>query len=516
MSFYITTPLYYVNDTPHLGHAYTTVICDVLNRYHKLFGKNTFLLTGTDEHGQKVQSAAQKRGVSTQKHVTEYALHFQNLWKDLHIQEDFFIRTTMDFHKKVVQSCLQDLWDQQKIYKKDYEGLYCENEEIFYTSKELVDGKTPLGHTVSLIKEENYFFKMSNYQDQLIRHIEDNPQFIQPYSRRNEILGFLKQPLGDLSISRPKSRLSWGIQLPFDSHHVTYVWFDALLNYASAVGYRQEDKQDMFKEFWPQAIHVIGKDILLTHAVYWPTMLMALDVPLPKQIFAHGWWLTNNDEKMSKSKKDAIKPLDIKSIIGVYGLRYFLTRNIHFGNDAQFKTSLAIDCVNTELSNNLGNLLSRISKLVEKGFDGVIPKGSQNQQSTKKLMIQALALAENVKTAIESMAPQKAVEYVVQFLHTVNRYLEEFHPWTLLKEDPHYKQEGRVVSEVLYSCLESLRIVGILFSPIMPLKMQELLQRLSWDQSLKFEDAKIWGLLKAGTLIKRGDVLFPRIDTSSK
>ena len=434
MSFYITSPLYYVNDTPHIGHAYSTVICDVFSRYHKLFGEQTFFLTGTDEHGQKVENAARIRGVSAQEHVTEYAQHFQDLWKDLQIEEDFFIRTTMDFHKKVVQSCLQELWDKQKIYKKDYEGLYCESEEIFYTSKELIDGKTPLGHTVKLIKEENYFFKMSDYQDRLIRHIQQNPKFIQPSSRRNEILGFLKQPLGDLSISRPKSRLHWGIEIPFDPQHVTYVWFDALLNYASAVGYRQDDKQDLFKEFWPQAIHIIGKDILVTHAVYWPTMLMALEAPLPQQIFAHGWWLIDSGEKMSKSKKGSINPLDIKDLIGVHGLRYFLTRNINFGKDAQFKTNLAIHCVNTELANNLGNLFSRVGKLVEKNFQGVIPHYSQDHPATKKLISQAPKLVDDVKQAIEEMAPHKAVDCVIDFLNSINRYLEDLQPWALLKD----------------------------------------------------------------------------------
>ena len=337
MSLYITTPLYYVNDIPHIGHAYTTVICDVIRRYHRLFKEDAFFLTGTDEHGQKVQNAAKQRCLPVEDHIEECVCHFQELWKTLQIREDFFMRTTMQFHKEAVQSCLQELWDKGEIYKKDYEGFYCESEEIFYTVKELIDDKTPLGNTVSLVKEENYFFKMSKYQNQLIEHIEKNPNFIRPLSKKNEVLGFLKKPLGDLSISRPKTRLNWGIELPFDKDHVTYVWFDALLNYATAVGYRQENRQKTFNLLWPHAFHVIGKDILITHAVYWPTMLMALKTSLPKGIFAHGWWLTDSNEKMSKSKKNVIKPLDIKDIIGPSGLRYFLTRSIHFGNDAQFK-----------------------------------------------------------------------------------------------------------------------------------------------------------------------------------
>lgn len=514
MSFYITTPLYYVNDTPHIGHAYTTVICDVLHRYHQLFGENTFLLTGTDEHGQKVQNAAKKRGVPVEQHVTEYALHFQELWKELAIKESFFMRTTMDFHKKVVQSCLQELWDQQKIYKKDYEGLYCESEEIFYTPKELVDGKTPLGNSVSLIKEANYFFKMSECQDQLIEHIQQNPTFIQPTTRRNEILGFLKQPLGDLSISRPKSRLKWGIEIPFDTEHVTYVWFDALLNYASAVGYRQNDKQELFNKFWPQAIHVIGKDILVTHAVYWPTMLMALKCPIPKQIFAHGWWLTDQNEKMSKSKKNVIKPLDIKEVIGVHGLRYFLTKGTALGNDAKFDADLVIHCINTDLANNLGNLFSRVSKLVEKAFEGKIPcgvHGKEGQPATKQLRQEALQVSKDARRAIEAMAPQKAIEHIMHFLTQTNRYLEQMHPWVLMKENPHQKEDGPV-GEILYACIESLRIAGILLYPVMPAKMRDLLQRLGWDATPCFEDAQKWGLLKPHFCIQKGSLLFPRIE----
>ena len=514
MSFYITTPLYYVNDSPHIGHAYSTVICDVLHRYHLLFGEDSFLLTGTDEHGQKVENAATKRGLPIEQHIDEYAKHFQDLWAELEIKESFFMRTTMDFHKKVVQSCLQELWDKGEIYKKNYEGLYCESEEIFYTTKELKDGKSPLGNPVHKIKEENYFFRMSKYQEELKDHIEQNPHFIQPDSKRNEVLGFLKQPLEDLSISRPKSRLKWGIEIPFDTQHVTYVWFDALLNYASAIGYRQKEKQDQFHQFWPQAIHIIGKDILITHAVYWPTMLMALQAPLPKQIFAHGWWLTENNEKMSKSKNKVLKPLEVKNIIGVHGLRYFLTKSINFGNDAHFKTNLAIDCINTDLSNNLGNLLSRTSTLVEKGFQGLIPICVANQPPTKKLIAQAESLAPRVKEAIDSLAPQKAPHLIMHFLNATNSYLEEMKPWIALKElkaNPHLKDQQILAAEALYSCLEALRISAILLYPIMPVKMKVLLERINWQVAPCFQDAQKWGLLQEGTAIKKSCPLFPRI-----
>ncbi len=505
MSYYITTPLYYVNDTPHIGHAYTTIVVDVINRYHKLFGGKTFFLTGTDEHGQKIQNAASKRGKPPGEHCDEMVLHFQEIWQELQIEEDFFIRTTMDFHKKAVQSCLQDLYDRDEIYSKDYEGYYCESEEIFYTEKELVDGNAPTGKPVQLIKEKNYFFRMSKYQDQLIQHIENNPKFIQPDVRRNEILGFLRQPLTDLSISRPKSRLSWGIEIPFDSEHVTYVWFDALLNYATAIGYKQPEKEKQFKEFWPECHHVIGKDILMTHSVYWTTMLLALGVTLPKQIFAHGWWLTEDNSKMSKSEGTVVKPLDVKDIVGVHGLRYFLTRDITFGNDAQFKTELVVGRVNTDLSNKLGNLLSRSTNLVNKYFAGKCPPPNITKESSKSLKILGETVAEEVREHVLNMAPQRAVETVVKLLDETNRYVDELEPWKAAKENL------PLAGECLYNTLEALRISSILLKPVMPIKMKELIQTIGANSICSFEDSKKWGLLEEGTSIEKSEPLFPRI-----
>jgi methionyl-tRNA synthetase len=367
--FYITTPIYYVNDTPHIGHAYTTVVADVLTRYHKLFGHEAFMLTGTDEHGQKVQNAARARNLEPQAHVDELVLRFQQIWEELYIKPNFFIRTTMDFHKKCVQDCLQILFDKGQIYQHEYEGWYSVSEEIFYTEKDLVKGKSPTGKEVIQVKEKNYFFPMSKYQSRLIEYIENNPNFIQPAGKRSEVLGFLKSPLSDLCISRPKSRLNWGIELPFDAEYVTYVWFDALLNYASAIGLNQGDsKEKLFKHLWPHAIHLIGKDILMTHAVYWPTMLMALELPLPKTIFAHGWWLNEDDGKMSKSEGPTVSPLDMKNLVGVDAFRYFLTRDIYLGNDAKFSKNLVIARVNAELANNLGNLSARCLNLIDKYF----------------------------------------------------------------------------------------------------------------------------------------------------
>ncbi|RYZ95307.1 MAG: methionine--tRNA ligase, partial [Proteobacteria bacterium] len=339
--FYITTPIYYVNDVPHIGHAYTTVVADVLARYHRLFGHDVKFLTGVDEHGQKVQTATVKNGVEPQAYVDSMAENFKAIWKELSIQYDVFFRTTDDFHKKGVQACLQQLFDAGEIYAEDYEGHYSVSEEIFYTEKDLVNGKTPFGNEVTVLKEKNYFFRMSKYQAALIKHIEETPGFIKPEFRKNEVLGFLRKPLHDLCISRPKARLSWGIELPFDKEYVTYVWFDALLNYATGVGYQQPARAEEFQKWWQETrpVHLLGKDILTTHAVYWPTMLMALGIPLPKTIFAHGWWLIDG-EKMSKSKGTVVKPLDMKDAVGVDPLRYFLTRDIALGNDASFTPEL--------------------------------------------------------------------------------------------------------------------------------------------------------------------------------
>lgn len=510
MSFYITTPIYYVNDIPHIGHSYTTVVADVLTRYHKLFGEAIYFLTGTDEHGAKVQQTAAKRGLDPQAHVDELVLRFQSVWRELNIEPNFFVRTTMDFHKKVVQDCLQKLYDKGEIYIEEYEGYYSVSEEMFFTEKDLIDGKTPQGNDVQLVKEKNYFFKMSKYQERLIKHIQDNPKFIQPDFRKNEVLGFLRQPLEDLCISRPKTRLSWGIELPFDKDYVTYVWFDALINYVSALGYSQPGKDENFKKFWNEAIHLIGKDILTTHAVYWPTMLMALDIPLPKMIFAHGWWMMSGNLKMSKSLGNVVNPLDMKNVVGVDGLRYFLTRDIYLGNDAQFSSDLVVNRVNSELANNLGNLLSRSLNLVEKYFASQVPDALLKSSASEALKKLALETADKVRADILAMSPNTAVGHVVDLLNAANKYMEERAPWKQAKTSL------AEAAESLYCSLEVLRIAAILLSPVMPQKTSQLLERLGWRSSLKFEDSKTWGLLEPGQSTVKGDPLFPRVELSKE
>lgn len=509
-SFYFTTPLYYVNDRPHLGTAYATISADVLTRFHKLFGEEAKLLTGTDEHGQKVEQAAKKRGLDIQVHCDELAENFRHVWDALKIDYDIFYRTTADFHQKAVQKALQDLYDKSEIYQKSYEGWYSVSEEIFYTEKDLVDGKSPEGKEVIKVQENNYFFKMSHYQKQLIDHIESHPDFIQPSTRRNEVLGFLKQPLGDLCISRPKERLSWGVPIPFDSDYVTYVWFDALLNYAVAVGLNRPDQEVEFEKWWikAQVTHLIGKDILTTHAVYWSTMLLALGVPLPKQIFATGWILNKDQGKMSKSQGDILDPLELKKTFGLDGLRYLLVRDIHLGNDAPFSMETALLRINSDLANNLGNLLSRSTNLVNKFFDGKKPSCG-DQEFAQGLISKAQNLPEKVENLVRAMKPSYALEEIMSFLSETNKYLEDRAPWKMVKEDT------KTAGQVLANSLEALRIAGTLLFPVMPDSMTELLNRIGAEE-LSFEKAKMWDQIPQDRLVTKGDPLFPRLNLSSE
>ena len=366
--FYITTPIYYVNDKPHIGHAYTTVVADVLARYHRLLGDDTHFLTGTDEHGQKVQKAAQAANMTPQEQADRTVVRFQEAWKKLAITNDDFIRTTEKRHSVIVQKTLQDLYNRGEIYRAEYDGWYDVVSESFVTEKDLPEGKTPESMpNLTRIKEANYFFKMSKYQDWLIGYINEHPDFIQPDFRRNETLGFLRKPLQDLCISRPKSRLSWGIELPFDKDYVCYVWFDALVNYISAVGYGSDPKK--FDALWPADIHLIGKDILTTHTVYWPTMLKAMNLPLPKTIFAHGWWLMG-DAKMSKSLGNVVDPFALAEKYGADALRYFLISEMILGQDANFSEEAFVRRYNADLANDLGNLLNRITNMTTRYCGG--------------------------------------------------------------------------------------------------------------------------------------------------
>ena len=494
-TFYLTTPIYYVNDKPHIGHAYTTILADVLTRFHRKTGEDVFFLTGLDEHGQKVQQAAENRGVDPIDHCDEMAPRFLELWKKLHIQNDDFIRTTEKRHVAVVQKILQDVFDSGDIYEDEYEGLYSISEERFITEKEAESGDF---RDIKKIKEKNYFFKMSQYQQPLIDHINENPKFIQPEHRKNEVLGFLKKPLGDLCISRPKSRLNWGIELPFDSNYVTYVWFDALINYITAVGYNVDE--DSFNKYWPANYHLIGKDILTTHSVYWPTMLMSAKLPLPLGIFAHGWWLSG-ESKMSKSLGNVVDPLGLIEEYGVDPVRYYLMREMVLGQDASFTMASFIKRYNSDLANDFGNLLSRVSNLLKKFFDGKIPMDEDDSPEGIVIKENGIKVVSDVWNHIESMQVNEAIETTLQYIRSVNKYMETMAPWKLAKSD------NDAAGKVLFTAAEALRISAVLLAPVMPNRTQIVLETFNAAGS-----SLEWGGLTPGKSLNKHDVLFPRID----
>ena len=494
-TFYLTTPIYYVNDKPHIGHAYTTILADVITRFHRDLNKDVLFVTGLDEHGQKVQEAAKKRGVDPKVHCDEMAPRFLELWERLNIKYDDFIRTTESRHISVVQDILQTVYDNGDIYEDEYEGLYSVSEERFITEKEADSGQFK---DIKKLKEKNYFFKMSKYQKTLINHINKNPNFIQPAHRKNEVLGFLKKPLEDLCISRPKSRLSWGIDLPFDSKYVTYVWFDALINYVTAAGFNSNE--EMYKKYWPVNYHLIGKDILTTHAVYWPTMLMSAQLSLPKGIFAHGWWLSGKS-KMSKSVGNVVDPLGLIKEYGVDPVRYYLMREMVLGNDASFTMESFIKRYNSDLANDFGNLLSRVTNLLTKFFDSKTPKFEDNSIEGNSIKNKGNELIKNVSTKIEQMKVNEAIELILQFIRSVNKYLEIMAPWKLVKSD---KESA---GKVLFSAAEALRVSSLLLSPVMPDKTSIILKTFCAEKtSVK------WGELTPNKTIKKHEVLFPRID----
>lgn len=513
-TFYITTPIYYVNDVPHIGHAYTTIAADVLARYWRLRGRDVFFLTGLDEHGQKVQQAAAKAGIDPQAHCDKLAPQFQDLWKRLNISNNAFIRTTDVQHKSIVQRYLQELFDKQLIYKADYTGWYCTFDERFWTEKDVVDGLCPdCKRPVEQLSEHNYFFKMGQYHERLQRHILEHPNFIQPESRRNEVLGFLTtQKLGDLSISRPKSRLSWGIELPFAKDYVTYVWFDALVNYVSALDYLPQGNPASHR-FWPAAVHLVGKDILTTHAVYWSTMLMALNLPLPETIFAHGWW-TVDGEKMSKSRGNVVDPNKMVDEFGADAFRYFLLREVPFGQDGDFSQSAMAMNINSDLANGIGNLLSRTLTMIERFSQGVIPDRGATQllriEESLKRETEVLPLTSD--DLLSHFRFRDNLESLNWIISLCDELIDESKPWNLAKKAESKPQ----LNNILNTLAKALRALSIFAFPYMPSRAMEMGRQLGLK--LDFSSPLLrggfrWDDLEPGTRIEKGTSLFPRIES---
>jgi methionyl-tRNA synthetase len=502
--FYLTTPIYYVNAEPHLGHAYTTIIADAMARWHRLAGDRVWFLTGTDEHGDKIAQAAAKAGISPQANAERVSASFREAWRRLGISNDDFIRTTEPRHEKIVQKILQALWESGEIYLGRYGGNYCFGCERFYTEKEIVDGKCP-DHLTPLtwIEEENYFFKMSKYQTWLIEEIQRRPDMIRPERYRNEILGFLREPLQDLSISRPRTRLEWGIPLPFDDKFVTYVWFDALINYVSALGGPGDTR---YETFWPVVEHLIGKDILKPHAVYWPCMLKAAGIPLYRHLNVHGYWRIGGG-KMSKSVGNVVEALALADKYGNDAFRYFVMREMVFGLDADFSEEAFVARLNADLANDLGNLASRASTLIVNFAGGVVPPASA-MGAEEQVVARAFERAvTDARAAMEEYAFQRALSAIWEFIAVVNRYVDASAPWEL-KKDP--AKQPRLHA-VLYTLAESLRGLGLVLAPFVPDAAAKIRAALGQTGEPSLAEA-VWGRMQAGTRVQKIAALFPRVE----
>ncbi|WP_251861628.1 methionine--tRNA ligase [Clostridium sp. Marseille-Q2269] len=508
-TYYVTTPIYYPSAKLHIGNTYTTVAADTLARFKRLTGYDVMFLTGTDEHGQKIQRLAEAKGVTPKAYVDEIVAGIKDLWKIMNIDYDKFIRTTDDYHVELVQKIFKTLYDKGDIYKSQYEGWYCTPCESFWTETQLEDGKCPdCGRTVEKAKEEAYFFKMSKYALKLIEHIESHPEFIQPESRKNEMINnFLKPGLQDLCVSR--TTFDWGIPVTFDEKHVIYVWIDALANYITALGYNTEN-DELYKKYWPADVHLVGKDILRFHTIYWPIMLMALDIPLPKQVFGHGWLLVDGG-KMSKSKGNVVDPVVLVNNFGADPVRYYLLREIPFGADGMFNNEIFIKKINSDLANDLGNLLSRTVAMIEKYFHGKIPDGKFKEEIDEDLIKLALETPIKVEENMEKLTIPEALEEIWKFIGRANKYIDETTPWILAKDESKKERLGTV----LYNLVESLRIISVCISAFIPetsMKINEQINAhvLSWDSLSQFNGTKV------GTEVKKGEVIFPRIDIDKK
>lgn len=510
-NYYVTTPIYYVNDEPHLGHMYTTIAADVLARHHRLNGRDVFFLTGVDEHGQKVQQAAEKRGIQPIELADQVVERYQSLWPELEISNDDFIRTSSDRHKAGVQAMWRRLENAGTIYKDFYEDWYCVPCEAYWTETQLKDAGClesnvcpDCKRAVEKIQEESYFFRLSAFQDRLVEHIKANPDFIAPVSRRNEVLSFVESGLRDLSISR--TTFSWGVPVPGDEKHVIYVWIDALTNYLSALGFPESEQP----AHWPADVHLIGKDILRFHAVYWPAMLMAADLPLPKRIYAHGWW-TVEGEKMSKSKGNALRPAELLEQYNADVLRYFLLREVPFGQDGDFSGTALKQRYNSELANDVGNLLNRSLAMLNKYRGGVLGSVAEESEIDRALIADVEAMQREVADHMDKQAFHLALDRINALVRHGNRYVEDNAPWALAKQG-----DDTRLDTVLYHLIETLRLVALQLLPFMPEKMSamlsQILDRPVRADAFSFSVDGGWGVLEAGHQCRKPEPLFPRMD----
>lgn len=503
---YITTPLYYVNAKPHIGHAYTNILGDTFTRYHRLTGRKVFFLTGTDEHGTKIEKTARQHNEEPRDYVERMVPLFKELWRLLGIQYDYFIRTTDEEHKAVVAEVLKKLEASGDIYRASYTGWYCTPCESFWTKLQLIEGKCPdCGREVQELSEDNYFFRLSKYQDWLINYINEHPDFILPEMRRNEILSFLKEPLEDLSITRPKSRLEWGIEYPGSQDHVVYVWFDALINYVSAIGMMVDSKR--FLSYWPADLHLVGKDILRQHAVYWPIMLKACGVEIFHTVLAHGWW-TMSGAKVSKSRGNIVDPVVLSKVYGVDALRYFVLREVTVGFDGAFSEDLLRQRYTSDLANDLGNLWFRLGSMLEKYFHGEVPEAEGIQD--EPLLKSAFALWDKTAGAFAKYDPRGGLDAIWQVITSANQYVEEKKPWVLAKDDAKRPELARS----LRTLTECLAHIAVILTPYLPDTARKILDRLKLQTQSLVRSSEEFSVLLVppGTAVERGDALFPKLE----